>query len=110
MAFVLDGDHRNLPPGAWTANRRAPPRLPSISTLGSPRNLKKLGVAKVTCVIKEGFAGDEIRDYSVGPISRGYLDRDVFARTIGVKRSVLGSVAEAVVRHSGDPVLISRAL
>jgi nucleotide-binding universal stress UspA family protein len=28
----------------------------------------------------------------------------------GVKRWVLGSVAETVVRHSGDPVLINRPL
>ena len=28
----------------------------------------------------------------------------------GVKRWMLGSVAETVVRHSGDPVLITRPL
>ena len=28
----------------------------------------------------------------------------------GVKRWVLGSVAESVVRHCGDPVLITRPL
>jgi nucleotide-binding universal stress UspA family protein len=69
--------------------------------------LKKLGVTKVSCVSKEGFAGDEI-------ISLGRKTPDnVIAMSShgrsGVKRWVLGSVAETVVRHSGDPVLIVRA-
>jgi nucleotide-binding universal stress UspA family protein len=68
--------------------------------------LKKLGVAKVTCTTKEGFGADEI-------ISLGRKTPDNFIAMCshgrsGVKRWVLGSVAETVVRHSEDPVLIVR--
>jgi len=68
--------------------------------------LKKLGVAKVTCTTKEGFGADEI-------ISLGRNTPDNFIAMCshgrsGVKRWVLGSVTETVVRHSEDPVLIVR--
>jgi len=68
--------------------------------------LKKLGVAKVTCTTKEGFGADEI-------ISLGRKTPDNFIAMCshgrsGVKRWVLGSVTETVVRHSEDPVLIVR--
>jgi nucleotide-binding universal stress UspA family protein len=68
--------------------------------------LKKLGVTKVTCSTKEGFGADEI-------ISLGRKTPDNFIAMCshgrsGVKRWVLGSVAETVVRHSEDPVLIVR--
>ena len=69
--------------------------------------VKKLGVEKVSVVSKEGFAADEIiavarknPDSLIAMCSHG--------RT-GVKRWMLGSVTEAVVRHSGDPVLVLRA-
>ena len=69
--------------------------------------VKKLGVEKVSVVSKEGFAADEIitlarknPDTLIAMCSHG--------RT-GVKRWMLGSVTEAVVRHSGDPVLVMRA-
>ena len=69
--------------------------------------VKKLGVEKVSVVSKEGFAADEI-------IALGHKNPDSLitmcshGRT-GVKRWMLGSVTEAVVRHSGDPVLVMRA-
>ena len=69
--------------------------------------VKKLGVEKVSVVAKEGFAADEIialarknPDSLIAMCSHG--------RT-GVKRWMLGSVTETVVRHSGDPVLVMRA-
>jgi len=69
--------------------------------------VKKLGVAKVSSVTKEGFAGDEI-------IAIGRKTPDNFIAMCshgrsGVRRFVLGSVTETVVRHSGDPVLVVRA-
>jgi nucleotide-binding universal stress UspA family protein len=70
--------------------------------------LKRLGVARVTCVTKEGFAGDEII-----ALARQTADNLVAMSShgrSGVKRWVLGSVAETVVRHGGDPVLITRPL
>jgi nucleotide-binding universal stress UspA family protein len=57
-------------------------------------------------MIKEGFAGDEIiaagrkiPNSVIAMCSHGYS---------GVKRWMLGSVTETVVRHAGEPVLISR--
>ena len=70
--------------------------------------MKRLGVAKVTCVTKEGFAGDEI--IALGRKTSDNLIAMSSHGRSGVKRWVLGSVAETVVRHSGDPVLISRPL
>jgi nucleotide-binding universal stress UspA family protein len=69
--------------------------------------LKALGVSKVNCVTKEGFAGDEI--IKMGRSSADNLIAMCSHGRSGVKRWVLGSVAEAVARHSGDPVLIFRA-
>jgi len=68
--------------------------------------LKKLGVAKVSCVTKEGFAGDEI--ITVGRNTPSSLIAMCSHGRSGVKRWVLGSVAETVVRHSARPVLITR--
>ena len=69
--------------------------------------LKKLGVTKVACIIKEGFAADEIikfgRSTADSLIAMGSHGRS------GMKRWVMGSVAEAVVRHSAVPVLVVRA-
>ena len=69
--------------------------------------VKKLGVDKVSCVAKEGFAADEIIS-----LSRKSPDTLIAMCThgrSGVKRWVLGSVTETVVRHSADPVLVIRA-
>ena len=68
--------------------------------------LKKLGVAKVSCVTKEGFAGDEI--ISLGRRTPDSLIAMCSHGRSGIRRWVLGSVAEAVVRHSSGPVLITR--
>jgi nucleotide-binding universal stress UspA family protein len=69
--------------------------------------VKKLGIANVSCVAKEGFAADEIIS-----LSRKSPDNLIAMCThgrSGVKRWVLGSVTETVVRHSADPVLVIRA-
>ena len=68
--------------------------------------LKKLGVAKVSCVTKEGFAGDEI--ISLGQKTPDNLIAMCSHGRSGMRRWVLGSVAETVVRHSSGPVLITR--
>jgi nucleotide-binding universal stress UspA family protein len=68
--------------------------------------LKKLGVAKVSCVTQEGFAADEI--ISLGRKTRDNLIAMCSHGRSGVQRWVLGSVTETVVRHSDDPVLIAR--
>lgn len=70
--------------------------------------LKGLGIEKVTCVTKEGFAADEI--ISIGQKTPDNLIAMSSHGRSGAKRWVLGSVAETVARHSGDPVLISRPL
>jgi len=69
--------------------------------------VKKLGIGKVSCVAKEGFAADEIIS-----LARKFPDNLIAMCThgrSGVKRWVLGSVTETVVRHSADPVLVIRA-
>jgi nucleotide-binding universal stress UspA family protein len=71
-------------------------------------DLKRLGVAKVTCVTKEGFAADEI--ILLGRKTQDNLIVMSSHGRSGVKRWMLGSVAETVVRHAGDPVLIHRPL
>ena len=70
-------------------------------------DIKKLGVRKVSCLSKEGFAGDEI--IKLGRNTADNLIAMCSHGRSGLKRWVLGSVAEAVARHSGDPVLIIRA-
>jgi nucleotide-binding universal stress UspA family protein len=69
--------------------------------------LKRKGLAVVSYVAKEGLSADEIIKFAratpenlLAMCSHGYS---------GVKRWVLGSVTESVVRHSGDPVLVVRA-
>ena len=69
--------------------------------------LKKIGVAKVSYVAKEGLSADEIiacgrqtPDHLIAMTTHGYS---------GVKRWVLGSVTETVVRHSSGAVLVLRA-
>jgi nucleotide-binding universal stress UspA family protein len=69
--------------------------------------MKKLGVEKVSYIAEYGLAADEIIS-----LARKTPD-DLIAMCThghsGVKRWVLGSVTETVVRHSGDPVLVIRA-
>jgi nucleotide-binding universal stress UspA family protein len=68
--------------------------------------MKKLGVDKVSCVAEYGLAADEIISFA-----RKTPDNLIAMCThghSGVKRWMLGSVTETVVRHSGDPVLVIR--
>jgi nucleotide-binding universal stress UspA family protein len=69
--------------------------------------IKKLGVAKVSAATKEGFAGDEI--IAMGAKSADNLIAMGSHGRSGVRRFVLGSVTETVVRHSNEPVLVMRA-
>lgn len=69
--------------------------------------IKKLGVAKVSAVTKEGIAGDEI--IVLGRRTPDNLIAMCSHGRSGIRRFVLGSVTETVVRHSGDPVLVVRA-
>ena len=69
--------------------------------------VKKLGIVNVSYVATEGFAADEIIS-----LSRKSPDNLIAMCThgrSGVKRWMLGSVTETVVRHSADPVLVLRA-
>ena len=68
---------------------------------------KKLGVEKVRYIAKYGIAADEI--ISLGRETPDSLIAMCTHGRSGVKRWVLGSVTETVVRHSGDPVLVIRA-
>jgi len=69
--------------------------------------VKHLGVEKVSFVTEEGFAADKI--IALGRKTPDTLIAMCSHGRTGVKRWVLGSVTEAVVRHSGDPVLVLRA-
>lgn len=69
--------------------------------------VKHLGVEKVSFVTEEGFAADKI--IALGRKTPDNLIAMCSHGRTGVKRWVLGSVTEAVVRHSGDPVLVLRA-
>jgi len=70
--------------------------------------LKKLKVEKVSTLAQEGFAADEIINLgnkkSAALIAMGSHGRS------GVKRWLLGSVAETVVRHAPGAVLVARGL
>jgi nucleotide-binding universal stress UspA family protein len=69
--------------------------------------MKKLGVDRVSTIAEYGLAADEIIS-----LARKTPDNLIAMCThgrSGVKRWVLGSVTETVVRHSGDPVLVIRA-
>ena len=70
--------------------------------------VRNLGVEKVSCLTQEGFAGDEIINLA-NKTPGGLIAMCSHGRS-GVKRWVLGSVTEAVVRHTVHPVLISRPL
>jgi len=69
--------------------------------------VKKLGIEKVTSMSAEGFAGDEI--IALGRKTPDGLIAMCSHGRSGVKRWVLGSVTETVVRHTADPMLVIRA-
>jgi nucleotide-binding universal stress UspA family protein len=68
--------------------------------------IKKLGVAKISCVTKEGISADEI--IKVARETPDSLITMCSHGRSGVKRWVLGSVTETVVRHADNPVLVLR--
>lgn len=68
--------------------------------------VKKLGVEKVGCVTKEGLSADGI--IALGKNTPGSLIAMASHGRSGLKRMVLGSVSEAVVRHASVPVLVLR--
>jgi nucleotide-binding universal stress UspA family protein len=68
--------------------------------------IKKLGVAKISCVTKEGISADEI--IKVARATPDSLITMCSHGRSGVKRWVLGSVTETVVRHADNPVLVLR--
>jgi nucleotide-binding universal stress UspA family protein len=70
-------------------------------------DVKKLGVANVSAMIQEGFAADEI--IAAGRKTPDSLIAMCSHGRSGVKRWMLGSVTETVVRHTGEPVLVVRA-
>lgn len=70
-------------------------------------DLRKRGVEKISVVVKQGRAADEIIS-----LARERPDSLIAMCThgrSGVKRWLLGSVTETVARHAPDPVLIVRA-
>jgi nucleotide-binding universal stress UspA family protein len=68
--------------------------------------LKRFGIPKVSSIMAEGLAADEIM--ALGrKLPDNLIAMCTHGRT-GIGRWVLGSVTEAVVRHSGDPVLVVR--
>ncbi len=69
--------------------------------------LRKAGLEKVFCASKEGLSADEIIKFA-RRTSDNLIAMCTHGRS-GVKRWVLGSVTETVVRHSGDPVLVIQA-
>jgi nucleotide-binding universal stress UspA family protein len=69
--------------------------------------LKRKGIEKVSFLAKEGLSADEI--ISFGRETPDNLIAMCTHGRSGVKRWVLGSVTETVVRHCGDPVLVIRA-
>jgi nucleotide-binding universal stress UspA family protein len=69
--------------------------------------LKQMGLKKVSPMAKEGFAADQII-----ALARQTPDSLIAMCThgrSGLKRWILGSVTETVLRHSGNPVLVIRA-
>jgi nucleotide-binding universal stress UspA family protein len=74
---------------------------------GKVNEIKQKGIANVTSVVNTGYGAEEIIR-----LARNTPDNLIAMCThgrSGMKRWVLGSVTERVVRHSGDPVLIIRS-
>jgi nucleotide-binding universal stress UspA family protein len=69
--------------------------------------LKKEGIERVSPLVAFGYGGEEI--IAMGRKTPDDLIAMCTHGRSGLKRWVLGSVTERVVRHSGDPVLIIRA-
>lgn len=74
---------------------------------GKVKELKDQGPAKVTSILLEGFAAERI--IAVAREKPGSMIAICTHGRSGVRRWVLGSVTDRVVKHSGDPVLVIRA-
>jgi nucleotide-binding universal stress UspA family protein len=70
-------------------------------------DVKKLGIGRVSFTAKEGLAADEIISFAK-TLPGGLIAMSTHGRS-GVRRWVLGSITETVVRHSENPVLVIRA-
>jgi nucleotide-binding universal stress UspA family protein len=68
--------------------------------------LKKTGVEQISYLLQEGIATDEI--VSIADQTSGSLIVMSSHGRSGMKRWLLGSVAETVVRHANNPVLVVR--
>ena len=71
------------------------------------KELTEKGVESVSTVVKVGYGAEEIIALA-RETHKNFVAMCTHGRS-GVRRWVLGSVTERVVRHSGDPVLIIRA-
>src|SRR5262245_7666477 len=71
------------------------------------QTMKNLGIEKVSTIAQYGLAPDEIISIA-GKTPDNLIAMCSHGRS-GVKRWVLGSVTETVVRHSAHPVLVTRA-
>ena len=71
------------------------------------KELTEKGVESVSTVVKVGYGAEEIIALA-RETDQNLIAMCTHGRS-GVRRWVLGSVTERVVRHSGDPVLIIRA-
>lgn len=69
--------------------------------------LRERGAKKVSYTMKEGLVPDQI--IAMARETQGNIIVMGSHGWSGVKRWVVGSVTEAVVRHSGDPVLVMRS-
>lgn len=69
--------------------------------------LRAQGIARVTAIVTEGLAADEILRCA-GQHAHSLLAMCTHGRS-GLQRWVLGSVTETVIRHSSEPVLVLRA-
>jgi nucleotide-binding universal stress UspA family protein len=70
-------------------------------------HLKSEGLADVVPIVSEGEAAETIIELAKG--APNILIAMCTHGRSGVKRWVLGSVTEKVVRHAGNPVLVIRA-
>lgn len=71
------------------------------------QELKREGTARVTSTVLEGNAAEKIIDHA-RQMPKNFVAMCTHGRS-GIGRWVLGSVADRVVRYSGDPVLVLRA-
>ena len=70
--------------------------------------LRRLAEVPVDTLLKEGRAQYEIVDMLEKDLSFDLVVLGSHGRT-GLKRALIGSVAEAVVRHAPCPVLVARS-